>query len=306
MKKSKLLLGIALASFLFINPLNASENEIVYVNNHGVKFTETQYNKLKNSGMNEYFIADLSQEMANQYIDVKPEDIKVTSETKYYKVIETIENNKVVSTKTIEETEADYLRAEKMNLEGMCEYEENSYEPYASSATHTTSHKKITLSVASSGASIDAYQVNLTNVWLQNPVVRSFDVLGFKLPSKAYILTGNSGQLVGSQTSSAGTTSYDSSVSNTNFKYTANSGVGLSQNLHNNGTNIVNSITANVFGRYGDTIGGAYEHATSTVTLSQSQNYTFSTSGKGGVFNFSSSVWDKYDNTAGLQVTYSL
>ena len=89
--------------------------------------------------------------------------------------------------------------------------------------------------------------------------------------------------------------------------YSDVSGAGLSQNLVNNGTNIVNSATIYFTGpSFPITLYGAYEHATETVTLAQSQNYKINKNGKGSVFDFASSVVDKYDNTQGVEITVSL
>ncbi len=45
---------------------------------------------------------------------------------------------------------------------------------------------------------------------------------------------------------------------------------------------------------------GAYEHATSTISLADSKNYSFSRSGQGGVFAFNGSIGNKYDNMIGV------
>jgi hypothetical protein len=54
------------------------------------------------------------------------------------------------------------------------------------------------------------------------------------------------------------------------------------------------------------TVYGAYEHATSEVTLAQSKKYSIASGGMGNVFDFKNSVWNKYDNTPGLHVKGSL
>lgn len=54
------------------------------------------------------------------------------------------------------------------------------------------------------------------------------------------------------------------------------------------------------------TVYGTYQHATSDLTLSQSQNYTFSSSGLGGVLKFANSVSSKYDGMKGVSATCAL
>lgn len=54
------------------------------------------------------------------------------------------------------------------------------------------------------------------------------------------------------------------------------------------------------------TVYGTYQHATSDLTLSQSQNYTFSSSGLGSVLKFANSVSSKYDGMKGVSATCAL
>ena len=51
---------------------------------------------------------------------------------------------------------------------------------------------------------------------------------------------------------------------------------------------------------------GTYQHATSDVTLSQSKNYSISSSGLGGVLAFANSVIGYYDGMQGVDITGSL
>lgn len=47
---------------------------------------------------------------------------------------------------------------------------------------------------------------------------------------------------------------------------------------------------------------GSYQHAAKSATLAESRKYTFSPYGKGGVFDFESSVSDKYDAMGGVEM----
>lgn len=76
-------------------------------------------------------------------------------------------------------------------------------------------------------------------------------------------------------------------------------------NIVNNVTNsLQNQLTFTYLAAQGIQAYGAYQHAKSEVTLSQSKNYSFSSSGKGGVFDFANSVWPKYDDMQGVYVNY--
>lgn len=48
---------------------------------------------------------------------------------------------------------------------------------------------------------------------------------------------------------------------------------------------------------------GSYQHATESVSLDTSQNYSFSSSGYGNVFKFGLTTKGKYDNTQGVYVS---
>lgn len=48
---------------------------------------------------------------------------------------------------------------------------------------------------------------------------------------------------------------------------------------------------------------GSYQHADYPVTLKESQDYDISANGMGGLIDFSSSVWKKYDTTGGVDAT---
>lgn len=51
------------------------------------------------------------------------------------------------------------------------------------------------------------------------------------------------------------------------------------------------------------TMYGTYQHATSKVTLSQSQDYSFGSGGLGNILKFDSSVKSKYDGMQGVNAT---
>ena len=51
---------------------------------------------------------------------------------------------------------------------------------------------------------------------------------------------------------------------------------------------------------------GTYQHAKSSVSLSESQNYSFSSQGLGGVLKFNKdSIKNKYDGMNGVSLSYT-
>lgn len=133
--------------------------------------------------------------------------------------------------------------------------------------------------------------VTLLGSWKVNPTVKSYDVIGIRLSG----VTLN-GSFTFKQTY----------VSNGSYKVTYNgnnktlsNGFGSSALLQA-GSNQEYSLTFMVSGS--GTIYGTYQHATSSVTLNQSKDYTISSSGLRNVLDFSSSVRDKYDKMTGVDL----
>ena len=156
---------------------------------------------------------------------------------------------------------------------------------YGTRATvHETGAKKLSISKTTSGYS--AIVVSLK--WKSNPNVRSYDVIGARLSGTSLIGTPST-----SLTYSGG--SYTSS----NTVYPSG-GFGTSIKLPSAGSSIRISQTYSV--NNGGTVYASYQHAKSSVTLSQSQNYSISSAGYGSVFAFASSVSSKYDGMGGVYI----
>ena len=93
--------------------------------------------------------------------------------------------------------------------------------------------------------------------------------------------------------------SYSSGTVSPSSTRTLSNGFGASIKLPSSGTNIVVSQTYSVY--TGGTVYASYQHAKSTVTLSQSLDFTISGGGLGEVFYFSnSSIRSKYDGMGGV------
>lgn len=133
----------------------------------------------------------------------------------------------------------------------------------------------------------------LITEWKSVPNTKTYDVIGVRFDN-GVSLKGNitfkelyndsSGNIV------ATTTNYLKQFSN---------GFGSSFKL-GSGTNYQISVSFEYKGS--GTIYGSYQHAKKSTTLAQSQKYTISSSGYGGVFAFDSSVKDKYDAMGGVDI----
>ena len=134
--------------------------------------------------------------------------------------------------------------------------------------------------------------VIMTNTWKYEPKVKSYDVMGAKFSN---------------------TSRYDDGyaaiwkVNGTNHvcsEYVTNAnGIGCSYKLPSDSTaDIYTYMTFEVY-ETGGLVYGSYQHATSSVTLSQSKNYTFSLGGYGNVFLFNTTkAKDSYDGMGGVSM----
>jgi hypothetical protein len=280
-----------------ISPVYALGNETPYFTNmNGVELTKEQYNNLLKG-----FSHDTINTMSEEMIDFLKDDtnIQKVSTTKYVKVSTKYVNNEAVSTSEEEVSKAEFDNSPKESI-----ITKSLITPmFAASDYVETDYKKITLDVTF-GASISTKYVTLTNVWKQIPATKSFDVLAISVGVPSISFNFN-GQRSGYQKWDGNTINYDASSGN--WKIVDSStiwkkGLGLSQNIVDaTTTSLSNSITV-VFlsGALPFPVRASYQHATSSVTLAQSHDYTLGTDGMGGLIKFSSSVWSKYDNTPGL------
>ncbi len=142
-------------------------------------------------------------------------------------------------------------------------------------------------------------EIFMNNSWKQMPKYKSFDVVairwtgGFSLVQNYgnQYTNGNSGNII-------------YSPGNGNFKIGTN-GVGLSQNLVDSATRIENELILQGTCSTGGTIYGTYQHAQANITLATSKSYSFSSSGMGGVLNFTGNAVGIYDDTPGISLSYT-
>ena len=130
--------------------------------------------------------------------------------------------------------------------------------------------------------------ISVTLNWLNNPTVRSYDVIGAYITNTSFV---NSPTTMVSSNSSAITISDLTKTSNgirSSFKLPSGSNITINQTFRVN---------------KGGHVYASYQHAKSTSTLSKSKNYTFSNLGYGRVFNFNGSSRNIYDAMNGVDIS---
>lgn len=137
--------------------------------------------------------------------------------------------------------------------------------------------------------------------WSKAPTVKSFDVLAWRWNTSDFNIT----KYTGTQTTDAGIVNYSQTGGNT--KQTAY-GIGTSMNIINRAQKQT-TLQLNLGGCFKSkkqvSFYGTYQHATSDVNLAQSQNYTFGSSGLGGVLNYPTNIRNYYSNYAGFSRTFT-
>lgn len=166
-----------------------------------------------------------------------------------------------------------------------------------------TTYKKITLTAIPYQGTV-VYSVMLDTVWKYNPTVRSFDVSALRFENLNYDKGIAGGTQMYTLKSTGKTTGISYSPDGTNIKK-EDDGFGISMNLVNDAITYIRcyiSVDASMSTKTG-TIYGSYQHAVDNVSLAQSQDYTIDQVGMGRVINFSTKVWNHYDDMDGVKVT---
>ena len=211
----------------------------------------------------------------------------LTANTKTYATTKTL-NGTYVHTEVDEETAN--LIAENFN---------NGIIPY--DATHETSYKRITIIDTSFNSSSDVHRVMVYTQWLVTPATKSFDVTAMRVDG-GYIIDGTQD----------GTQTYwkDGSYDYINYGWNGTNirkfdhGFGISMNLVNGASYFETDISADIKITSSNAEAfGTYQHAVTDLTLDQSQSYTISHNGLGGVLNFTNSVYNYYDRMTGVSIS---
>ena len=301
MKKIYYLLTGLIAILLCTNSVNAMvlNEDGSYTNDNGAIITQEQYNTLL-LHFNENTINHLEQLQVNKYGD---NNAKISSKKQSYITTYTYSKYgllKNVSTIEATEQEAEAVKYNK-NLHVINgKLQDVSNMPatigYIEDDEHSTESK--TIFIAYSNSNTYRYSAYFDVTWHTVPKVKSYDVLAFRFEnsiSKSAITYYTT-----HQNSSAGFTDYDLNGSNTKF---GGNGIGVSMNLHDDGTDFWLTYDVTSHDSLGSYIVGTYQHAVSNISLATSQSYTFGSSGLGGVLVYSNGYGSYFDNMTGLKVS---
>jgi len=271
----KMLVLTVCAIFICALTVRAQDTDVYYSNDLGLELTEQEY------------------EYATQYVEDVELDFFTQDELDY--LLSDVERNVVGSENTV--------LIESANDYGMM-YSLNSLSKWT--AIHTTSMKNLTMSAYFVSGRIVKY--TLVCEWSSIPSVKSYDVIGFRIvgnDAAIYKMSNGGNDIAGIQNYDGNFIKYNGNSNNLKIE----NGVGLSCNIVDSVSEYLTiSLATNIVLGDRDYVGvyGSYQHATSNVTLEQSQKYNFSYSGMGHVFEFASSVASIYDNTQGLYILATL
>ena len=152
------------------------------------------------------------------------------------------------------------------------------------SQSHSTTAKTVQIA---SGCYTDFCIIDLQNTWHASPGIRSWDNIGAYLDGINLI-------------SHDGTYVYSTAGLNWFSNLNTTNGVGNSVKLPDTGENIIVDMSFTV--SRGGTVYGSYQHAMQNTTLLNSQNYTISIGGYGGVFLYNGNAIGVYDGMNGVDI----
>jgi hypothetical protein len=257
----------------------------------------------------------MTDEEYHNFLLIYPEDyIMHMTEEKYNKIKDLDYDNIIVETKYIETSYNSSLHTFVERELTEQEYENYVPQGYAcnfgggdginlndGTAYYESTAKKLTM-VLLGGTTYNF--VTLLATWKFIPATRSFDVIGFR----GYDLSFRNGSQEGQQIYVLSDNSYHTinySWNGTNIKKFSN-GFGISMNIVNNNIKALQLLIecdVSVNGN-GPTISGSYQHAVTSVSLANSQNYTLGVSGLGNVFVYPYNIASKYDGMSGIGLYY--
>lgn len=265
-----------------------------YENNLGVKMSESEYYLLLER-FDKNFIANLSQSFFDSAIE-NINNIQLVEKKDVYleTITHTDRDGKVTNyEQKITEKEYDnYVKQQSFSnncTDGVACWEINA--------------KKLTLLIYQN-TTTNEYQFRLINLWKTIPIVKSFDVIAFRWTSTADGIIQGISQ--GYQFYNNSHVYY--SPDGTNTKSTS-SGVGISMNIVDNTSTFLQNelyLYMSFTKRTAFNLFGTYQHATSGVSLANSQSYSFKSNGLGGVLYYSNStIRNRYDGMDGISYSFA-
>lgn len=161
-------------------------------------------------------------------------------------------------------------------------YSDDLISPYVDSTTGTKKTLKI-----SKGPSVSGYTITVVADWFQEPSVRSYDVIGARFDGLA--LANKPTTKIVNSTGENILTNIDESTN------------GFGQTFLLSGKEITITQTYQVRGS--GTVYASYQHAKKTISAANSRKYTISSDGFGGVFKFTGTAANVYDNSQGVSIS---
>lgn len=186
-----------------------------------------------------------------------------------------------------EMTEADYDKYIDYDLINSTKKGKVVYEPPVTRATYIED-RAARLQIAYA-CGVNDCLVSVDYIWKVNPTVRSYDVMGAYLYNTSLTNTP---------------TTYLSSTQGgqfySNYRMFSN-GFGISMQLPQYASDLI--FNQNFRVEEQGTVYASYQHAMRSTSLANSQNYTLSRSGFGGVFDFEGVAFNTYDRMNGVEIT---
>lgn len=246
---------------------------------NAANLTDSEYERLR-LVFSEARISQMSDEDADRYLSYDLENTKKVS--KYYEVTKTTNG-----TASREVTE-NYAKSAVNSINA------------SRAASHTTSYKNIQIFATATTAK-NGYFIDLTNKWLIEPYIKSYDVIALRTDDATIV----EGTQYGTQSckKANGTYEYVNYSNGGTNMVKASNGFGISMNLIDSGVEFTCEIEAVVTAttEWAEVF-GSYQHAASSVTLAQSKSYTISHNGYGEVINFATGIEGVYDAMQGVSI----
>ena len=171
--------------------------------------------------------------------------------------------------------------------------------PYTWRVDYTTTYKHLLMTINKNS---DLYIVSIYNDWLKMPQVKKYDVIASRWEGNAIYSGGIEGlQNVKLKDGKTNFTMYNLDAGLDHIVFD-NKGVGISMNLYDNATEIVNSMSYHLSNASKNKIVGTYQHASNnTITLEESTSYKITANGLGGCISFkTTAINNKYDGMKGI------
>ncbi len=275
---------MVLISLVIILPMQACAES--YINENGIEISEEEY--------------------ANYLKVFTPEHIRFMSESEYERMQDLDFNDIRTSTKYVISTYNPNLEITTHREVSKEEYDnfklddEENLRLGNGNCYRETTAKSLSMTVI--GGSPWSY-ASLSAHWKYIPNTRSYDVIGFRGDGFSFRNGSQSGEQRYYLSGSYHYVNY--SWNGTNIKKFSN-GFGISMNIVNSS---IESLDLSISCDIKDDIThpelfGSYQHATSNLTLANSQNYTLGSAGLGWVFVYPYNISSKYDGMGGVVITY--